>query len=141
VHGRRGQFSDAIAHYQRALDASRESSDFVTQGTTLVELSTVRLELGQIDGAIRAAMEAVELSRQTGNHYGRAQAMAVLGRAERDRGRPALARQHWLDAVAIFTELGLPQAHEVAVSLNTLDSASDGTGGAARVNGDGDGPA
>jgi tetratricopeptide (TPR) repeat protein len=120
-------------HYQRALDASRETSDLVTEGTTLVELSAVRLELGQAGAATRTAMEAVELYRQTGNRYGHAQAIAVLGRAERDRGHPAQARRHWLDAMAIFTELGLPQADEVAASLNALESLSEGTGGNGRV--------
>lgn len=134
VHRRRGQLSDAIAHYQRALDASRETSDLVTEGTTLVELSAVRLELGQAGAATRTAMEAVEFYRQTGNRYGHAQAIAVLGRAERERGHPAQARQHWLDAVAIFTELGLPQADEVAACLNALESGDEGTGGAGRVN-------
>jgi tetratricopeptide (TPR) repeat protein len=128
AHRRRGQLGDAIAHYERTLDASREASDFVTEGTTLVELSAVRLELGQADAAIHTAMEAVDLYRQTGNRYGHAQAIAILGRAERDRGHPAQARQYWLDAIAIFTELGLPQADEVAASLNALESVSDRVG-------------
>src|ERR1022692_709963 len=128
AHRRRGQLGDAIAHYERTLDASREASDFVTEGTTLVELSAVRLELGQADAAIHTAMEAVDLYRQTGNRYGHAQAIAILGRAERDRGHPAQARQYWLDAIAIFTELGLPQADEVAASLNALGSVSDRAG-------------
>ena len=88
----------------------------------------MRLELGQADAAIHTAMEAVDLYRQTGNRYGHAQAIAILGRAERDRGHPAQARQYWLDAIAIFTELGLPQADEVAASLNALGSVSDRAG-------------
>jgi hypothetical protein len=45
----------------------------------------------------------------------------VLGRAERDLGRPAQARRHWQDAAAIYAELGLPQADDLVGNLQSLE--------------------
>jgi hypothetical protein len=59
---------------------------------------------------------------QTGNLYGRAQAMTALGRAERHRGRAERARRHWLDAFEILTELDHPQVGEVVAEFGTLET-------------------
>ena len=121
VHQANGKFTDAVDYYQRSLDACRESGEPVTEGTTLLGLSTVRFELGQADAAAQDATAAVELYGQTGNHYGQAQAKAVLGRAERDLGRPARARRHWQEAAAIYPELGLPQPDDLVGNLKSLE--------------------
>jgi transcriptional regulator with XRE-family HTH domain/tetratricopeptide (TPR) repeat protein len=116
----RGEFSDAIGHYRLAIAASEETSNFVAQGNILLELSTTHLALGQVEEAVQQAMNASELFGQTGNLYGRAQAMTALGRAERHQGNAERARSHWLDAFGILTELEHPQAREVIAELGTL---------------------
>jgi transcriptional regulator with XRE-family HTH domain/tetratricopeptide (TPR) repeat protein len=117
----RGRLSDAIGQYQLALSALREADSVVHVGEVLFALCQARLKLGQLDAAVDEATAAAELNRQTGHRQNEAGAMAVLGRALRDRGHPEQARRHWLGAMAIFTELGDPQAAEVAADLSSLD--------------------
>ncbi len=118
----RGEFNDAIGHYRLAIAASEETSHFVAQGNTLLELSTTHLALGQVEEAVQEAMNASELFGQTGNLYGRARAMTALGRAERHRGRAERARRHWLDALEILTQLDHPRVAELIAELGTLEA-------------------
>jgi transcriptional regulator with XRE-family HTH domain/tetratricopeptide (TPR) repeat protein len=120
IYGLRGKFSDAISHYQQGLNILREINNMAGAGESLVEMSTLRLKLGQLDTAILEATEAVELSRQTGSRRNEARAQAVLGRAHRARDDPERARRCWLEARAILTDLGHPQVDEVAADLDAL---------------------
>ncbi|HEY6313857.1 MAG TPA: tetratricopeptide repeat protein [Streptosporangiaceae bacterium] len=115
-----GRFSDAIPYYQQGLKVFREINKTTSTGEVLVDMSMARLKLGQADAAIGEAEEAAELSRQTGCRRTEARALAVLGHAYRDRNDPGTARRCWLEARAILTDLGHPQADEVAADLDAL---------------------
>jgi hypothetical protein len=53
------------------------------------------------------------VGRSTGHRFLQAQSLA-----QRDLGRPEQARQHWIDAGAIYTELGDLKAAEVMADLD-----------------------
>jgi tetratricopeptide (TPR) repeat protein len=121
VHSQHGTLSDALRHYQEGLDRFREVGDLGSAGETLVDISQLQLRHGQLGAAIRDATEGAEISLRTGSRRNLGRALTVLGSALAGRGRPDDARSHWLEAVAIFTDLGSPQAAEVAASLEALD--------------------
>jgi transcriptional regulator with XRE-family HTH domain/tetratricopeptide (TPR) repeat protein len=121
IYGLSGRFSDAISHYHQGLSIFREINNMAIAGESLIEISTLRLQLGQFEAADQEAAEAVELSRQTGMRRNEARALAVLGHAHRGCGEHEGARQCWLDAIVIFTDLGHPQADEVAADLSALE--------------------
>ncbi len=118
------EFAEAIAAQLEALDALREAHYLSAEGDALLELSTVRLALGQLDEAARDCAAALKVGRSTGHRFLQAQSLAALGRAQRDLGRPEQARQHFIDAGAIYTELGDPKAAEVMADLDALSSRS-----------------
>jgi hypothetical protein len=66
------------------------------------------------------AGRAVRLSRDAGDRRNEARALAVLGHACRERDEPRRARAFWLDAVALFTDLGDPQAAKITAELAAL---------------------
>jgi tetratricopeptide (TPR) repeat protein/transcriptional regulator with XRE-family HTH domain len=120
VSGLRGDFDDAISGYQQGLTILKEIGNLASAGESLVELSNLRLKLGQLDIVLLEAKEAVGLCRKTGNRRGEAGGLAALGRAYRDRGQPMQARRCWQDAVRIYTEVGHPRAAELTADLNEL---------------------
>jgi transcriptional regulator with XRE-family HTH domain/tetratricopeptide (TPR) repeat protein len=124
IYGMRGNFTDALSHYQQGLRVLREINNVVGVGESLVEMSTLRLKLGQLDVVILEATEAVEISRNSGSRRSEARALAVLGQAYRRCNSPEQARRCWLDALAIFADIGHPQAGEVAADLHSLRSAT-----------------
>jgi tetratricopeptide (TPR) repeat protein/transcriptional regulator with XRE-family HTH domain len=133
IYRLRGQFADAMDQHQGALVISRKMSDPDNEGETLIEMSMVHLELGQFESAIREATAAAELNRRIGRRFGEARAMSILGSAHRGSGRLDQTRRHWLRAIAIYTELGYPQAAEVAADLAALDAAGSEKAGSEKA--------
>jgi tetratricopeptide (TPR) repeat protein/transcriptional regulator with XRE-family HTH domain len=124
IHAQRGRTGDALGCYQQAQQVFREANDIASLSETLADLSALYLKQHQFHEAIVAATEAVGLSRQSGSRRIEARALALLGRAHRDRAEPQQAQQCWRDAMAIFTDLGHPQADEIAADLRALSSAA-----------------
>jgi transcriptional regulator with XRE-family HTH domain/tetratricopeptide (TPR) repeat protein len=129
VAHKRGDLSDAIRWYNQAIDVARAVNDQASQIELTMLLSSARLELEDLEGAYQDAMAANGLSRQAGARLWEARSLAVLGRVQRDRGSSEQARQHWLQALAIFTDLGTSnrEAEQIAAELRAL--GGDGTAG------------
>jgi transcriptional regulator with XRE-family HTH domain/tetratricopeptide (TPR) repeat protein len=123
IQGLRGELSAGVSQYEQGLAILREIGNLASAAESLAELSSLRLKLDDPDAAIAEATEAVELSRQVGARRVEGAAMAVLGRAYRARSEPERARACWLDAFAVFSELGHPQAATVAADLSALSDA------------------
>ncbi len=123
IHGQQDDLGEAVASYQQGLVILKEINNLATAAESLVELSALRLKAGHpTDAVLREALEAVDLSRQAGSKRVEAAAMAVLAEAYREDADPDRARRYWHAALAIFTELGHPQAAEVATQLRGLES-------------------
>ncbi len=58
------------------------------------------------------------LASQIGNRYQQARAYDGLARACHAAGDPAQARQHWQQALALYTDLGVPEAGQVRARLD-----------------------
>jgi len=122
VSGLRGNLAEAAAQYRRGLSIFKEIGNLASAGESLVELCDLQMKAGQQDSVITEATEAAELARQAGSLRVEAEALAVLGQAYCDEGRPDRAREYWLDALTIFTDIGHPQASSLRTKLSALES-------------------
>ena len=114
----RGDYDDALEHFEDALSAFRRGHRRRWIARTDRAIATVHVDTGAFDRAEAHFERARELSRALGNRRGEASALAGLGNATSKRGDHARGRRHHREALAIRRELGLrPQ---VAQSLNVL---------------------
>ncbi len=123
VYRRIDRFDEAVGYCERALDALSKANDRVNIGATLLQLAPAQLGRGRPAEAIDAAEAALELYRQLGSQFGRARALAELGRARRELGQLDQVRALWTEAFSILTDLGHPQAAEVAADLAAIGHA------------------
>ena len=78
------------------------------------------LATGQPRHADALCDSALGLARQIGDRYQQARALDGLARASKAIGGPAKAGSTWQEAVAIFTELGAPEAGATRAELARL---------------------
>jgi tetratricopeptide (TPR) repeat protein len=83
-------------------------------GQALTVLAAVYLAQDNADQAAFQARQALAVHRETGYRLGAARTLVVLGLALRrgSRHRQAALR-HWQQALALFTDIGSPDAEEV----------------------------
>ena len=120
VHARCLRFTDAISCYEDGLSIFREINDTVSLNEALVDIAAVHLKQGHPEQAAVDAAEAAQLSFQSGSRRNEARALAILGEVHRQNDDREQAEQCWLRAVAIFSELGHPQATEIVAELDAL---------------------
>jgi tetratricopeptide (TPR) repeat protein len=119
---KRGNPAGAVRWYTQAIDMARAVDDQAGQIESIMVRSSARLELGDPDGAYDDAKAGIGLARKAGARLPEAQSLAILGRVQRERGSLEQARQFWLQALAIFTDLGRNrEAEQVTADLLALD--------------------
>jgi hypothetical protein len=64
------------------------------------------------------------MARDVGNRYEQARALAGIGTCLSLSGGGDAARVYWQDALALHTELGTPDAAEVAARLREYSTSS-----------------
>jgi tetratricopeptide repeat protein len=62
----------------------------------------------------------------TGDRAQHARALTGIGRAHRTLGNRVLAREHYQHALAIYTDLGMPEADQVRTDLAAIGPAPRG---------------
>jgi len=115
-----GRYGEAVDHYRQALAVAREIGDHTMETTIFNGLGETLRGSGQADEALVRHRSAHSLARQLGNRYEQARAldgMAVLLHAA---GEPGAAHRHWRDALAIYTELRVPEANRLRARLAEL---------------------
>jgi tetratricopeptide (TPR) repeat protein len=80
-------------------------------------LGETHLAAGRPDAAADHHRRALDIARQSGYPLNQAQALVGLGAALHRTGDEYTAREHWREALAIFEQLGDPQADDVRVRL------------------------
>jgi tetratricopeptide (TPR) repeat protein len=115
-----GRLDEAAECFRQVRDASVNRSVY-GQAFALHNLGRVYVELGRPREAITSLREALRLHERSGDMNGKGTAHRYLGRAYREAGEFASARESWTAALAIFRQVGRePEAIEVEAALADL---------------------
>ncbi|MGI5457074.1 AfsR/SARP family transcriptional regulator [Streptomyces sp. CA-249302] len=105
-----GDHREALASCRQALAAVQEIGDLNGEAHTWDSLGYVHRLLGRFTEAVDCYEQALRLFRKTGDLRSEAIGLAYLGDTLEAAGEPEAARGAWTRALAVFDELGLPEA-------------------------------
>ncbi|SDM53791.1 helix-turn-helix domain-containing protein [Allokutzneria albata] len=114
-----GRYAEALDHYDRALTKAREVDAVGVETEVLRYIGETHFAAGNGAGALAAYEAALTAARLTGDRYEEAHALDGLGRARHAEGKEALADEAWREALALFRELGLPDARRVGALITS----------------------
>lgn len=117
VHREAGDHPEALDQLGQALVIVREIGNRFAEVDVLVELGATLREAGEPDEARQRCEEAAALAARLGDRYQQARALDGIARCHALLDDPATARARWEDAHRLFTELGAPEADDVAARL------------------------
>jgi tetratricopeptide (TPR) repeat protein len=119
-----GDHEQSFRLLQQALDQSRATSDRVVETHTLNCLGEAWLAAGRPGQALAAHAEALILAEETGNSYEQARAHRGRARAHQAAGDDiAEIRRQQHAALAIYAELGAPEADEIRAEMAAVRPA------------------
>ncbi len=118
VHLALDQPCQALDGARHALGIAAAAGMRILQGHAHTTLAAAHHRLGRHDQALTHAGQALELHQQTGCGLGAARALQVLGCALRDTGDLLTAVRRWQEALALFTDMGSPEADEIRTLLD-----------------------
>jgi len=113
VYSRQGCHDQALDHATQALDIARQIGHRHLEAATLNSLGEVRRAAGQPDAALSNHRAALVLAHETNDRDEQARALDGIAHALRATGAVDEARQHWQEALAIYTDLDLPEAGSI----------------------------
>jgi tetratricopeptide (TPR) repeat protein/transcriptional regulator with XRE-family HTH domain len=119
---RQRQYGRSVAEAGKALKLARQGRYAVLEGQAVTVLGETLLASGDARRAAEHARVAVDQHSRTGYRLGLARALRLYGEATAQAGRSGA--DHWRAALAILTDLGVPEATEVAALLD--GAARDG---------------
>jgi DNA-binding SARP family transcriptional activator/Tfp pilus assembly protein PilF len=114
---RQDRSDEATGCYQQALVQSREIGDPVGEWHALHGLGEVSLHTGQSQRARVQLTAALRVARRTGDRQQQATSHSALARCYQAAGQDRQSREHWRQALALYTTLGAPEAAEVRAQL------------------------
>ena len=120
TYARMGDFDAAFGCHREALSMIKPMAQRGIEGELRSKAGDSYLLAGQFDTALDHYERASVLAWQAGERYHRARAMDGMARCHRALGRPERARERWLDALAIFTDLDHRDADQVRAALDSL---------------------
>jgi len=115
------QFQDdlegAMGHYRQALDLYRQIGDRLGQANVLADQSLLALQQGDDTRAQDLLAQAVDLHQSIGDRYSVARDYFRFGLVLRALGRADEARPYFLQAAALYDEIGFAQYADEARQL------------------------
>jgi tetratricopeptide (TPR) repeat protein/transcriptional regulator with XRE-family HTH domain len=114
---RQGRPQEARDRTQEALALYREIGDRSGEADALNSLGEALLGAAQPGRACTHHGAACDIASVIGDEYQQARAHDGLARAHHALARPDEARDHWREALALFTHLGTPEADQVRAQL------------------------
>nr|WP_221375252.1 tetratricopeptide repeat protein [Actinoplanes polyasparticus] len=117
LHTRRGSLDEAAGCFDRALALFREIGSQEGQCFSLNGLGEVALAAGRPAEALTRHREAHAIAVTIENRYQQARAVTGLGHAHRALGDEAEALLHFKQALALYEDLGVPEAEQVRATL------------------------
>ncbi|WP_188316993.1 AfsR/SARP family transcriptional regulator [Solihabitans fulvus] len=116
VHRRLGRLDEALGLHDQGLAIMRDIGDRGYESAVLTDLGHTLRAAGQVDRALACHRQALALTLDIGDRFQEARAHDGIALALR-AADPEDARLHWRQALAIYTELGVPEADAVAEHL------------------------
>jgi len=113
-----GRTEAAAGHLRTALALCGELEDHDGEAVALNRLGEVHLADGRPGDARDQLTAALGLATENGNRLEQARACDGLGHAYHALGDAAEASRHWQEALAIYTDLDIPQAAQVRARLD-----------------------
>jgi tetratricopeptide (TPR) repeat protein len=107
------RYNEAIKHLTDALQFFIRSDELYHQTRTLNHLAEAYLRAGRIEDAERSLRTALTTSQQAGARHEHANVHVTLARLAIKRNESGTAQDHLHQALAIYSDLGAPQAAEV----------------------------
>jgi DNA-binding SARP family transcriptional activator/tetratricopeptide (TPR) repeat protein len=117
VRLRQGRLQQACDRIQEALALYQEIGDRSGEADALNSLGEAHLAAGQPNHACTLHTAACDIADDVGDSYQQARAHNGLARAHHALARPGEARDHWEKALALYTDLGAPEAHQIRTQL------------------------
>ncbi|WP_179278644.1 ATP-binding protein [Actinomadura mexicana] len=115
-----GRHGEADAVLTGALETFTRLDEPYHQARTLTCLGQTRLLAGRLDEAAEAFRASLGIARETGARHVEAGALRELAGVAAHRGASADERRYLEQALAIYTELGAPQAVPVRARLGEV---------------------
>lgn len=110
-------FGEAIIHHQKALAVAHALAEPYQEARSLCSIGDVHLQGGHYKSALEDFRGALELSRQIGDLYQEGLALDGIGSAQLYTEGGVAARDRWQQALAIFENIGVPEADAVRSRL------------------------
>jgi tetratricopeptide (TPR) repeat protein/transcriptional regulator with XRE-family HTH domain len=107
----------AIDYHQQATMIARENEDQFGEAEALNGLGEAYLATQQPADARTAHSRALGLASRSGDKSEQARAQAGLAGSHQAAGDPAQALGHWHEALALYEELGTPEADQIRAQL------------------------
>jgi DNA-binding SARP family transcriptional activator len=112
-----GRVNESIAHFQQALEIAQQIGDRYEQTRSLIGLGVAQYDLGHYGTALDACMQGLKLAREMAEPREEAQALERIGTTILMLHGPSKARPWWEQALALYEQLGLPEAEELRARL------------------------
>ena len=123
IHWRTGQYEQATSYRQQALALYREIGIPVGETEALNGLGETLRACDRPAEALRRHAAALELAIGMGDRYEQARAHRGLAGCHHVTGEPATAERQLRLALAIYADLGVPEADEVRGCLDELTAS------------------
>jgi tetratricopeptide (TPR) repeat protein len=121
LHRAGGRYDQAFDHFEKVLEISHSIGNRNQETSALNAVGETFQAIGEAQQALSHHELALAKSRETGNRYERARAHDGLAHATQATGNRQTARRHWQDALTLYSELGVPEAVDVASSMGALE--------------------
>ncbi|MCX3064022.1 AfsR/SARP family transcriptional regulator [Streptomyces beihaiensis] len=108
-----GRLAEATERLEEALDVFRDSRQRLWEGMTLFRLAEASLAGQKPTRSATLAEQALAVLRGIGGEWRRGNVLTVLGQSLHRVNQPGRARACWQEALAIFDELGSPEAESL----------------------------
>jgi len=121
VYHRQGRYQQALEYHQHAITRCREIGERPGEVKALNGAGETYHTMGHPDQARTQHTAALRLASQIGDRYEQARAHHGLADTYHATGQLNQARGHWGKALALYTDLDVPEANDVHARLADLD--------------------
>ncbi|MDX9833384.1 MAG: tetratricopeptide repeat protein, partial [Anaerolineae bacterium] len=121
VYLTRGDLDRALALYQESLQLLEQLGDKKGKAASLHNMANIFMARGEWVEAERALQDSLRLAQGVGSVEHVAFAAGKLGQVAEARGDGSTALAHYREALAIFEQLGMPEAQQVRRMIAHLE--------------------